>query len=175
MMHQISKECPALPAPQPRSRRDRRARRELPIVRHLVMPGLEVARAEARPRETVTAFLRRTGWATRDRKYGWQFRKGLPTILEINGEAVLLRDWRRRRISVRADVRFVSYPLGGNGGTKQILAWFHSLPSRPSRSGPVRSLPGPLAPARSALPARRSPAASRRASSASAVRCWSMR
>jgi hypothetical protein len=87
------------------------------------MPGLEVARAEARPRETVTAFLRRTGWATRDRTYGWQFRKGLPTILEINGEAVLRGDWRRRRIGARADVRFVSYPLGGggNGGAKQIL------------------------------------------------------
>jgi hypothetical protein len=85
------------------------------------MPGLEVARAEARPRETVTAFLRRTGWATRDRTYGWQFRKGLPTILEINGEAVLRRDWRRRRIGARAEVRFVSYPLGGNGGAKQIL------------------------------------------------------
>ena len=108
-------------APQPRSRRERRARREPATVRHLVMPGLEVARAEARPRETVTAFLRRTGWATRDRKYGWQFRKGLPTILEINGKAVLRRDWRRRRIGARADVRFVSYPLGGNGGAKQIL------------------------------------------------------
>jgi hypothetical protein len=68
----------------------------------------------------VTAFLRRTGWATRDRKYGWQFRKGLPTVLETNGEAVLRRDWRRRRIGMRAEVRFVSYPLGGNGA-KQIL------------------------------------------------------
>jgi hypothetical protein len=48
----------------------------------------------------VTAFLRRTGWATRDRKYGWQFRKGLPTILEIDGEAVLRRDWRRSRACV---------------------------------------------------------------------------
>jgi hypothetical protein len=38
-------------------------------------------------------------------KYGWQFRKGLPTILEINGEAVLRRDWRRRRIGARTDVR----------------------------------------------------------------------
>jgi hypothetical protein len=55
------------------------------------MSGLEVARAEARPRENVTAFLRRIGWATRDRKYGWHFRKGLPTILEINGEAVSMR------------------------------------------------------------------------------------
>jgi hypothetical protein len=40
---------------QPRSRRDRRARREPAIVRHLVMPGLEVALAKARPCETVTA------------------------------------------------------------------------------------------------------------------------
>jgi hypothetical protein len=32
------------------------------------MPGLEVARAEARPRETVTAFLRRTGWVRRHLK-----------------------------------------------------------------------------------------------------------
>jgi hypothetical protein len=95
-------------------------RREPAIVRHLVMPGLEVARAEARPRETVTAFLRRTGWATRDRKYGWQFRKGLPTILEINGEAVLRRDWRRRRIGARAEVRFVSYPLGAMAGQADL-------------------------------------------------------
>src|SRR6516225_2850255 len=120
-MHQLPKERPAKPVPRPSSRRDRRARREPAIVRHLVMPGLEVARAEARPREPVTAFLRRTGWATRDRKYGWQFRKGLPTVLEINGEAVLRRDWRRRRIGAGADVRFVSGPRGGNGGSKQIL------------------------------------------------------
>src|SRR5215475_5423630 len=120
-MHQVLKQRPALSASQPSSRRRRRAARAPAIVRHLVMPGLEVARAAARPRETVTAFLRRTGWATHDRKYGWQFRKGLPTILESDGEAVLRRDWRRRRIGVRADVRFVSYPLGGNGGAKQIL------------------------------------------------------
>jgi hypothetical protein len=87
-MHQALKTRPS-----PR----RRVARTPVLVRHLVMPGLEVARAEARPRETVTAFLRRTGWATRDRTYGWQFRKGLPTILEINGEAVMRRDWRRRR------------------------------------------------------------------------------
>src|SRR5215468_8435172 len=109
-MYQVSKQRPALPAPRPSSRRDRR---DPAIVRHLVMPGLEVARAEAQPRETVTAFLRRTGWARRDRKYGWQFRKGLPTILEINGEAVLRRDWRRRRIGACAEVRFVSCPRGG--------------------------------------------------------------
>ena len=104
-MHQVSKEPTAPLALQPRSRgsrRDRRARREPATVRHLVMPGLEVARAEARPRETVTAFLRRTGWATRDRTYGWQFRKGLPTILEINGEAVLRGDRGASRASAVA-------------------------------------------------------------------------
>lgn len=103
------------------------ARPRLPHLRmrnpvlHLVMPGLEVAREMPLPRETVTAFLRRSGWATRDRKYGWQFRKGLPTILEINGEAVLRKDWRRRRIRVSDSVRLVSYPLGGNGGVKQVI------------------------------------------------------
>lgn len=87
------------------------------------MPGLEVASAEPRPRETVTAFLRRTGWAWRDRVYGWQFKKGLPTVLEINGEAVLRKHWSRRRIAANDNVRFVSYPLGGAGGntTKQIV------------------------------------------------------
>lgn len=90
-------------------------------VLHIVMPGVEVARVEPLPRETVTAFLRRSGWATRDRRYGWQFKKGLPTILEINGEAVLRRDWRRRRIRARDSVRFVSYPLGGNGNVKQVI------------------------------------------------------
>ncbi|MDA9400913.1 hypothetical protein XH79_19520 [Bradyrhizobium sp. CCBAU 45389] len=90
---------------------------------HLVMPGLEVAREAPRPRETVTAFLRRTGWARRDRVYGWQFRKGLPTILEINGEPVLRKNWSRRRIVANDNVHFVSYPLGGAGGntTKQVI------------------------------------------------------
>ncbi len=86
------------------------------------MPGLEVARAEPRPRETVAAFLRRAGWAKRDRQYGWQFRKGLPTVLEINGEAVLRKSWSRRRIAANDNVRFVSYPLGGGNNTaKQII------------------------------------------------------
>jgi hypothetical protein len=104
-------------------RRERRARAARAPVLHLVMPGLEVARAEPRPGETVTAFLRRTGWAWRDRACGWQFRKGLPTILEINGEPVLRRSWARRRIAASDAVRFVSYPLGGGGNntTKQII------------------------------------------------------
>ncbi|OSJ33181.1 hypothetical protein BSZ19_16180 [Bradyrhizobium japonicum] len=97
-----------------------RTRKRQPVL-HVVMPGVEVARVEPLPRETVTAFLRRSSWATRDSKYGWQFKKGLPTILEINCEAVLRKDWRRRRIRASDVVRFVSYPLGGNGGAKQVI------------------------------------------------------
>ncbi|OKO83380.1 hypothetical protein AC629_22835 [Bradyrhizobium sp. NAS80.1] len=110
-----------MPAERSCTRRERRADRARQPVVHLVMPGIEVARAEPRPRETVTAFLRRTGWAWRDRRYGWQFRKGLPTVLEINGEAVLRKSWSRRRIAANDNVRFVSYPLGGNGGAKRII------------------------------------------------------
>ncbi|MEY9262052.1 hypothetical protein AB7M45_007801 [Bradyrhizobium elkanii] len=115
--------APRAPAPRPRDRRRRERAARRPAV-HLVMPGLEVARAEPRPRETVTSFLRRTGWAWRDRTYGWQFAKGLPTILEINGEAVLRKDWRRRRIGASDQVRFMSFPRGGGQGgnaVKQVI------------------------------------------------------
>src|SRR5262245_41638326 len=112
---------------QPRSHRDRRARREPATVQHLVMPGLEVARAEARPRETVTAFLRRTGWATRDRKYGWQFRKGLPTVLEIDGEAVRCAGIGGAGASARAPM-FASFPIrsGAMAGASRSWAWCRS-------------------------------------------------
>jgi len=114
-------EIPAAPA-RPRARRQRPARERREVV-HLVMPGLEVARQAPRPRETIAGFLRRTGWAALDRQYGWQFRKGLPTICEIDGEAVLRKDWRRRRIRPGEQLRFMSYPLGGNGqgGAKQVI------------------------------------------------------
>ncbi len=91
-------------------------------VTHLVMPGVEVGRDTPRKGETVTAFLRRTGWAHRDPTYGWQFRKGLPTVLEVNGEPVLRKQWRHTKIAANDNVRFVSYPLGGQGSTgKQII------------------------------------------------------
>lgn len=90
-------------------------------VLHVVAPGLEVARAAPLKGETVTAFLRRTGWATRDPRYGWQFRKRLPTILEVNGEAILRKEWRRTKIAANDNVRFVSFPRGGGKQGKQIL------------------------------------------------------
>jgi len=82
----------APPAPRPTWRERRAAASRRPIM-HLVMPSVEIAQAVPRPRETVTAFLRRIGWDRRDRVYGWQFSKGLPTILEINGEPVSPQRW----------------------------------------------------------------------------------
>jgi sulfur carrier protein ThiS len=122
-MHAPTKKLPALPSPQrSRSRRERRSDAARRPVLHVVMPGCEVARAEIKPRETMAAFLRRTGWATKDRQYGWQFRKGLPTVLEINGEAVLRKAWATRRVAANDNVRFVSYPLGRQGnGAKQVI------------------------------------------------------
>jgi hypothetical protein len=108
-----------------RARRQCRTRREIRAAVHLVMPGLEVARAAPKRRETIAGFLRRTSWARLDREYGWQFPKGLPTICEIDGEPVLRRDWRKRRIRLGEQLRFTSFPLGGGGGgggtAKQII------------------------------------------------------
>lgn len=122
-MHAPLQKLPALPSPQrSRTGRERRGDAARKPILHVVMPGAEVARATPRKRETITAFLRRTGWASRDRTYGWQFKRGLPTVLEINGEAVLRRQWRTTRIAANDNVRFVSYPLGGQGGgAKQVI------------------------------------------------------
>lgn len=104
----------------PRERRRATASARRPVL-HVVAPGLEVASATPRKGETITAFLRRTGWATRDPRYGWQFKKRLPTILEVNGEAVLRKDWRRTKIAANDNVRFVSFPRGGGKQGKQVL------------------------------------------------------
>lgn len=105
----------------PVERRERRTTAARRPVLHVVAPGLEVAQAVPRKGETITAFLRRTGWATRDPRYGWQFRKRLPTILEVNGEAILRKDWRRTKIAANDNVRFVSFPRGGGKQGKQVL------------------------------------------------------
>ncbi len=121
-MHAPLPKPPAkMPVERPRARRERRSASARRPVLHVVAPGLEVAQAVPRKGETVTAFLRRTGWATRDPRYGWQFRKRLPTILEVNGEAVLRKDWRRTKIAANDNVRFVSFPRGGGKQGKQVL------------------------------------------------------
>ena len=91
-------------------------------VTHLVMPGREICRAQPRKNETISSFLRRTGWARHDRESGWQFKNRLPTVVEVNGASVLRKQWRSTRIAANDNVRFISYPLGGGGNTgKQIL------------------------------------------------------
>lgn len=97
-----------------RRRRAQRFQRTLTVY-HRVLPGLEVARQEARVGETVTAFLRRTGWAKRHPKHGWQFSNRLPTILQIDGRDVMRSSWRNSRLRAGSVVNFVSRPLGGQG------------------------------------------------------------
>jgi hypothetical protein len=120
-MHAPVHKLSAPPRPErSRARRERRSTAAFRPVTHITLPGLEIGRVEPKPRETVTAFLRRTGWAKRDRKYGWQFKNGLPTILLVNGEPVLRKQWRSTRISANDNVQFVSRPMGGRDG-KQIM------------------------------------------------------
>jgi hypothetical protein len=93
-------------------------------VRHLMMPGHEVARAAPLSGERIGAFLERTGWSKRvklaDGKWRWTWR--LPTVCMINGTFVLQRQWKRRRIQASDHVVFLSRPLGGEGGSgKQVL------------------------------------------------------
>jgi hypothetical protein len=94
------------------------------VVRHLMMPGHEVARAETRAGERIAEFLSRTGWSKRVRFSDgrWRWTRQLPTVCIINGAFVLQRQWKRRRIKATDQVVFLSRPLGGDNGTgKQVL------------------------------------------------------
>lgn len=139
-MTSAARKIPATPPERSRARHERRTAPARQPVLHVVAPGLEVARETPRKGETVTAFLRRTGWATRDPKYGWQFRKGLPTILEVNGDCVLRKDWRKTRIAANDNVRFVSFPNGGGGkgGAKQVIGLV-ALVALAAFAGPLAS------------------------------------
>lgn len=140
-MHAPLPKLPAkMPAERSRSRRERRSASARRPVLHVVMPGLEVARATPRKGETVTAFLRRTGWAFRDPKYGWQFRKSLPTVLEVNGEPVLRKQWRHTKIAANDNVRFVSYPRGGQGSTGKQVIGLVALVAVAAFAGPAAGL-----------------------------------
>ena len=93
-------------------------------VLHLMMPGHEVARAVPLANERIASFLTRNGWSKRvkfaDGKWRWTWK--LPTVCLVNGEFVLQRTWKRRRIKATDKVVFVSRPLGGGGSSgKQVL------------------------------------------------------
>lgn len=90
------------------------SRRPVPTVRHIVLPFVITATVPTEPGERIVDFIARSGWATLvGRK--WSFR--LPTICVVNGEPVLQRNWRRRRIRPGDVVEFWSRPWGGGGGS----------------------------------------------------------
>lgn len=74
----------------------------LPVL-HIAAPGIELARAMPRSRETVASFLRRIGWST----------TRTPTICVVDGEPVLRAQWRKTRIKAGMSVLFQSLPRGG--------------------------------------------------------------
>src|SRR3954454_7108827 len=93
------------------------------VIRHLMMPGHELARADPIPGERIGEFLQRAGWSRQEKINGkrrWAFR--LPTVCLVNGDYVLQRHWKRRRIKADDNVIFLSRPLGGaDGGGKNVL------------------------------------------------------
>ena len=82
----------------------------LPVL-HIAAPGIELARAFPRRNETITGFLRRTGWGT----------TRVPTICVIDGEPVMRRQWRTRRIRKTSMVEFHSLPMGGGTSGSSLL------------------------------------------------------
>jgi hypothetical protein len=82
-------------------------------VKFITLPGHITDQAMPLRRETISAFLRRTQWARYDRKYGWQFKNRLPTILIVNGEGLLRAEWKKRVIRAGDSVAFLSKPFGG--------------------------------------------------------------
>lgn len=65
--------------------------------------------------ERISDFLLRTGWAKpSDGPTKWSFT--LPTILVINGNPVMQREWKRRRIKEDDDIVFWYRPMGGGSG-----------------------------------------------------------
>jgi hypothetical protein len=131
----VARKIAAAPAPR-RPRRERRAAAARQPVLHLVMPGLEIAQAVPRPGETVTAFLRPTGWGRRDRVYGWQFGKGCRPSLRSTASRADGRHgigaWRRKgallsgpRRGLVVDAKLAASSLslpGRHGFTANVLA-----------------------------------------------------
>jgi hypothetical protein len=122
-------------SPRPKSRRPQAsasaARRPLPRtplpIRHVTLPFAETGRADALPGETIGAFVERQRWAKRI-KIGRTLRYSfpLPTVCVVNGQPLLQREWKRRRIKAGDVVEFWSRPWGksgtGDNTGKMVLA-----------------------------------------------------
>lgn len=78
------------------------------VVKHVVAPGYEQARAVPFVEETIQQFLERTEWDFK-----------VPTICVCNGQPILRREWAEYPISM-GDITFVSRPHGGSGGGSKL-------------------------------------------------------
>lgn len=74
-------------------------------IKHILLPGYELAELEIQPEETITSFLERTEFQV-DR---------LPTICVVNGTPILRQDWATTTISLPDRAEFWSKPYGGGG------------------------------------------------------------
>jgi hypothetical protein len=93
--------------------------RPLDPILHIALPGFRIAQEQPR-QETISAFLKRTGWASRT-KSGWKFSNTpLPTICVINGAPVLRKEWSKRQIGPTDQIQFWSRPQGGGMTGTQI-------------------------------------------------------
>lgn len=82
----------------------------LPVL-HIALPGIELARAMPRARETIASFLRRVGWST----------TLMPTICVVDGAPVLRAAWRTTRIRKGMAVEFHSRPRGGSLSSNSLI------------------------------------------------------
>lgn len=89
-------------------------------VQHVVIPGHEAKSAQAESGEKLSDFLIRNDW-TRQRKIDGRLRWiwTLPTICLVNGQPLLQRQWKRKRVRAGDTIVFVSRPLGGRMSGKQ--------------------------------------------------------
>jgi len=80
------------------------------MVRHVVLPGVELRQARCCRRDTIARFVARERWPlTR-----------LPTICVVNGRPLLRPLWRRRRIGSDDVVTFISRPYGPPGSNQGL-------------------------------------------------------
>jgi hypothetical protein len=105
-------------APKPSSERRRRASDNARVrIEHRIEPSFVERAADAVPGEKISEFLLRQGWSKQEKidgKLRWTWR--LPTICVVNGQPLLQRQWKRRRIAANDNIEFISRPLGGNRG-----------------------------------------------------------
>jgi hypothetical protein len=93
----------------------------LNAVQHIILPCFVARSLDPLPGDTIGEFVLRNQLASRvkvGRCKKWSFQ--LPTVCVINGEPILQRHWKRRRIKPGDEVKFCSRPWGKSASGKQI-------------------------------------------------------